>query len=86
MIRGSVKVLWVLGMLSLLLAFTYGMVAGEPGEAVKDAGPPTAMLTSVVAGDGGQVSASLTEYVFLHQNRHEDMRIHEMAGMTACPE
>ena len=66
----------LLGLLTFLLLF-----AGNQ----EIAGGPSAN-SSVATERGGNLPARLSEYVFLHQARHEGILAHAMTGVTTCPE
>lgn len=83
MIEGNVKALVMLGLFSLLLLVTYDQVAGGPAKAVLS---PGLQIVTPALADVVQVSSRVSEYVFLHQNRDEDIRIHGMAGVLLCTE
>jgi len=71
-----VKTSWLLGLLSFLLLFAGNQeIAGGPGA-----------NRSVAMEGGGNLPARLSEYVFLHQARHEGILAHAMTGVTTCPE
>ena len=71
----------LLGLLSFLLLFASNQeIAGGPSAAAPGAN------RSVAMAGGGNLPASLSEYVFLHQARHEGILAHVIAGVTTCPE
>jgi hypothetical protein len=66
----------VLFLLSLL---GYSRIASAPSEAAPGSGGSVTLLAPV-AMEGFSV------HVFLHRTRHEDIPVHALAGMKACPE
>lgn len=77
--------MWLLALLSLLLIIGYDKVAGMPRAAIAGADQPLAIPTAAMEG-GGKLPARISEYVFLHQTRHEGFVVHAMTGGKACPE
>ena len=76
------KTIGLLGLLSFLLLFASSKeVAGGPG-----ANRSITLQSPVDMEDGGNLPAALSEYVFMHQARHEGIPVHAMAGVTSCPE
>ena len=68
-------------MFSFLLLFASNKeIAGGPSAAGPGANRSVAMEGS------GNLPARLSEYLFLHQARHEGIPAHAMAGTTTCPE
>lgn len=80
------KTIWLFGLLALLLTVAYNKVAGAPGEAAQSADRLVTLPAPVAMDDSGNLPAGLSEYVFLHQTRHEYIPVHAMAGVKACPE
>ena len=79
--RGIVKTSGLLGLLSFLLLFASNQeIAGGQSAAGPGAN------RSVAMEGGGNLPARLSEYVFLHQARHEGILAHAMTGVTTCPE
>lgn len=79
--RGTVKTSGLLGLLAFLLLFVGNQeIAGGPSAAAPGAN------SSVATEGGGILPARLSEYVFLHQARHEGILAHAMTGVTSCPE
>ena len=71
----------LLGLLSFLLLFASNQeIAGGPSAAAPGAN------RSVAMAGGGNLPASLSEYVFMHQARHEGILAHVMTGVTTCLE
>ncbi len=84
---GSVKTLWMLGLVSLVLSAAYNWVAGGASEAAQGPGRPGAMPEpAFMVGSGGTLPASFPEYLFLHQTLHESIPVHSMVGVKTCPE
>jgi len=83
-----VKTIWMFGLLVLLLTVAYNKVSGAPSKAAQGADRSVIMPAPVaMAGEGsGVLPPELSEYVFLHQTRHESIPVHAMAGVKACPE
>lgn len=80
------KTIGLLGLLPLLLIVAYNKVAGTPSEAAQSPDRSVTMPAPAVVGSSGNLPAGLSEYVFLHQTRHESIPVHAMAGVKACPE
>ena len=79
--RSAVKTNGLLGLLSFLLLFAGNQeIAGGPSAAAPGAN------SSVATERGSNLPARLSEYVFLHQARHEGILAHAMTGVTTCPE
>ncbi len=78
------KTIWLLGLLSLLLLVVYSKVAGAPSGAVHGPERPVAMTAPLVMQVDDILSERLSEYVFLHQTRHESIPVHAMAGAATC--
>lgn len=71
----------LLGLLFLLLLFaSIQEIAGGPSAAGPGAN------RSVAKEGGGNLPARLSEYVFLHQARHEGILAQAMTGVTTCTE
>ncbi len=79
------KTMWLLGLLPMLMV-AYNLVAGSPREASQAPGRPVAKRAPVLVKGGARLPAGLTEYMFLHQTRDENLPVHAMAGVTTCPE
>lgn len=79
------KAIWLLGLLSMLLIVANNKVASAPSGAQ---GPdrPVTMPVPVAMGSNGNLPAGLSEYVFLHHARNENIAVHAMAGVKACSE
>jgi hypothetical protein len=78
------KTTWLIGLLSLLLMAVYGKVAGGPSEAAQSPNQPATMAAPAAMEGSGELPAKLSEYVFLHQTRDENIPVHVMAGVKAC--
>lgn len=79
------KTAWLMGLLSLLLMAVYGKVAGGLGEAAQSPKrPATVPARAAIEGSDNKLPAGLSEYVFLHQTRDENIPVHAMAGVKAC--
>ena len=76
----------LLGMMSLLLIVAYNNVGGAPRAAAQSPDQPVTLAALADAESSGQLPARLSEYLFLHQTRYENLPVHAMAGMKACPE
>jgi hypothetical protein len=86
-VKGDVvKTLGLFGLLSLLSIVACGRIEGAPGDAAQ--GPDRSVtLPAPAAMEGsGDVPARISEYVFLHQTRYENIPVLSVAGMTTCPE
>jgi hypothetical protein len=81
-----VKAIWLLGLVSLLLIVAYDKVAGAPSGAAHGADRPVTRPAPAAKERSGVLPAGLSEYVFFHQTRHENIPVHAMAGVKACPE
>ena len=82
------KTVGLFGLLSLLSILAYSRIASAPSEAAQGPDRSVTMPAPVaMAGEGsGVLPATLSEYVFLHQTRHENIAVRAMAGVTTCPE
>ena len=82
------KTIGLFGLLSLLSILAYSRIASAPSEAAQGPDRTVTMPAPVaMAGEGsGVLSASLSEYVFLHQTRHESIPVRAMADVKACPD
>jgi hypothetical protein len=81
-----VKTTVLLGMMSLLSIVAYNTVVGAPRT---EALSPDRSVTVPARSDPGgssRLPARLSEYLFLHQTRYENLPVHAMAGVKACPE
>ena len=77
----------LLGMMSLLLTIAYdNNVGGAPRVAALSPDRSVTVPAQSDPGDGSRLSASLSEYLFLHQTRYENLPVNAMAGVKACPE
>ena len=76
----------LLGMMSLLLMVAYNNVGGAARAAAQDAERSTTLQALADTGSGGKLPERLSEYLFLHQSRHENLPVHAMAGVKACLE
>ena len=80
------RVIGLLGLLSVLSMFAYSRVASAPSGMALGADRPV-MLTPLAAVEGGgNLSERLSQYVYLHQARHESVPVNVMAGVTTCPQ
>ena len=69
-----VRTLWISGLLSLLSIAVYGWISVAPA----------ADLTPASTSDHDSASASLAEYVFLHQTRNESNPLKVGATADVC--
>jgi len=74
-----VRAIGLFGLLFSLSLLGYSRIASAPGEAAPGSGG-SVTLPALVAMEGFSV------HVFLHQTRHEDIPVHAMGGIRACPE
>ena len=74
----------LLGMISVLLIVAYNNVGGAP-RAVAQGAERSAALQAP-ADTASKLPERLSEYLFLHQTRDENLPVHAMAGVKACPE
>jgi len=83
---GVVKTIGLLGLSLLLSILAYSRIASAPSEAAQ--GPDRSVtLPAPVAMEGdGNLGLMLSEYVFLHQSRHESIPVRAMADVKACPD
>jgi hypothetical protein len=81
-----VKKIGLFGLLFLLSILAYSRIASAPSAAAQ--GPLQSVpQTAPAAMEGGDTfPAGLSEYVFLHQARHDINPVHSMAGVKTCPE
>jgi len=82
---GSVKSIGLLGLLFVLLMVAYSKVEGGPGEAAQGPDRPVALAALPDTESSGRVPERLSEYLFLHQSRDENLPVHTMASVKACP-
>ena len=76
----------LLGMMSLLLTIVYNnKVGGAPRVAALSPDRPVTVPAQSDLGDSS-LSERLSEYLFLHQTRYENLPVNAMAGVKACPE
>jgi len=80
------KTIGLFGLLSLLSILAYSRIASAPSEAAQGPDRSVTMPAPVAMEGSGNLPAGLTEYVFLHQTRHENIPVHAMAGVKTCPE
>jgi len=76
----------LLGMMSLLLIVTYNNVGGAPRTAAQSPDRPVALAALADTESGGRLPDRLSEYLFLHQTRDENLPVQAMAGVKACTE
>ena len=76
----------LLGMTSLLLIVAYNNVGGTPRAAAQSPDRPVALAALADTGSSGRLPDRLSEYLFLHQTRDENLPVHGMAGVKACTE
>jgi len=78
--------LWTIGSISLLLIVAYSNFGGAPRAAAQNAERSVIMRVAADLGTGDKLPPRLSEYLFLHQTRYENLPVHSMAGMKSCPE
>ena len=80
------KTTMALGMMSLLLIVAHNNVGGAPRAAAQ--GPDRSVTLAALADteSGDRLPDRLSEYLFLHQTRDENLPVHAMAGVKACTE
>ncbi len=76
----------VLGMMSLLSIAAYNNVGGSPRAAEQGPDRPVALAALADTESSGRLPERLSEYLFLHQTRDENLPVHAMASVKACPE
>lgn len=76
----------VLGMMSLLSIVAYNNVGGSPRAAAQGPDRPVALAALADTESSGRLPERLSEYLFLHQTRDENLPVHAMASVKACPE
>ena len=78
------KTIGLFGLSLLLSILAYSRISSAPSEAAQ--GPDRSVtLPAPVAIEGNAgLPAGLSEYVFLHHARHENVPVHAMAGVTTC--
>ena len=81
---GVVKTTVLLGMISVLLIVAYSNVGGAPRAAAQ--GAVRSAAPQALADTGSKLPERFSEYLFLHQTRYENLPVHAMVGMRACPE
>lgn len=74
----------LLGMISVMLIVAYDNVGGAPRAAAQ--GVERLAVLQAPADTASKLPERLSEYLFLHQTRYENLPVHAMAGMKACPE
>lgn len=74
----------LLGMISVMLIVAYDNVGGAPRAAAQ--GAERLAVLQAPADTASKLPERLSEYLFLHQTRYENLPVHAMAGMKACPE
>jgi hypothetical protein len=84
--RGIVKAVGLFGLLLLLSLLGYSKIASAPTEAARGSDRPVTLPAPVATERRGVLPAGFSVHVFLHQTRHEDIPVHAMAVMRACPE
>jgi len=84
--RGVVKTIGLFGLLSLLSIVAYSRIASAPSEAAPGPDRSVTHPAPVAMAGSGDLPAGLSEYVFLHRTRHENIPVHAMAGVQACTE
>ncbi len=80
------KKIGLFGLLFLLSILAYSRIASAPSEAAQGPHRSVPLPAPAAMEGGGNLPAGLSEYVFLHQARHEIYPVHAMAGVKACPE
>ena len=78
------KTIGLFGLLSLLSILAYSRIASAPGEAAQGPDRSVTMLAPVAVEGRGNLPARLSEYVFLHQTRHESIPVRALADVKAC--
>lgn len=80
------KTIRLFGWLSLLAMVACGRIEGAPSKAAQN--PVHSVTLPAPAGmdDGDKLPARISEYVFLHHARYENIPVHAMAGVKSCPE
>jgi len=81
-----VRAIGLLGLLSVLSMLAYGRVASAPSGMALGADRSVMLPPPVAVEGGGNLSERLSQYVFLHQTRHESVPVNVMAGVTTCPQ
>lgn len=76
----------LLGMIALMSIVAYSNVGSAPRAISQGPDRPVAMAALADAGGSGGLSARISEYLFLHQARDENLPVHAMAGVKACTE
>jgi hypothetical protein len=74
------------GWLSLLSMVACGRIEGAPSEVVQNPGHSVTLPAPAGMGGGGKLPAGISEYVFLHHARYENIPVHALAGAKSCPE
>ena len=74
------------GTFGLLLSIVAcGRVGGAPNEVAQSPDRSVTLPAPLAMEGNGELSARLSEYVFLHKSRHENAPVHVMAVLKTCP-
>jgi hypothetical protein len=80
------KTIVLLGIMSVLSIIAYNIVGGAPRAAAQSPDRSVTLSTLADTESSGQLPARFSEYLFLHQTRYENLPVHAMMGVKACPE
>lgn len=78
------KTIALFGLLTLLLMVANNKVGIAPSEAAQGSERRVAMPAADDIGTSDNVSPRLSEYLFLHQTRYENLPVHGMTDVRAC--
>ena len=80
------KTIRLFGWLSLLSMAACGRIEGAPSEVVQNPDRSVTLPAPAVMDGSGKLPVRISEYVFLHHARYENIPAHAMAGVKSCPE